>query len=218
VNALANLLLTQGDARYVGGVTRLKEMLPVRAAFASPIIFRSAKYREAVAELEKTSRLCKCATNGWALIPWTILHPNSSDRFASAEDNAVVAYGAFDSVRVLLVSDLGKAGQNAVFTRHPGLRADVIVAGLPEKGEPLAEEWLQALAPKLIVLADAEVPATRRASAPLLTRLRRQGATVLVTRQAGAVTLRIRAGKWRVETAWPLGGIESISKVDTDNR
>jgi competence protein ComEC len=214
VNELANLLLTHGDARYVGGVTRLNEMLPVRRAFVSPIAFRSPRYREAVAELENKSRLCQCATNGLAVGPWTILHPNSSDRFASAEDNIVVALGRFDGVRVLLVSDLGKAGQNAVFVRHPDLRADVVIAGLPPKGEPLADEWLQTLAPKLIVLADAEAPATRRASAPLLARLRRSGAAVLVTRQAGAVTLRVRQGAWRVATARPMSDLEPDSEME----
>ena len=43
-------------------------------------------------------------------------------------------------------------------------RADVVIAGLPEKGEPLASEWIQTIGPKVIVLADSVLPATRRAS------------------------------------------------------
>lgn len=201
VNRIEHFLLTHGDIRQIGGVSRLIKTFPVRQTFASPVPARSTKYREALSELAVKSKLEKCATNGFALPPWTILHPNDSDHFSSAEDNAVVALGIFDGVRVLLVSDLGKMGQNAFFSRHPELRAEVIVAGLPSAGEPLATEWLRTLQPKLIVVADSEFPATRRASRDLTQRLRRTGATVLFTRQSGAVSLAIRDGAWRVSAA-----------------
>jgi beta-lactamase superfamily II metal-dependent hydrolase len=117
--------------------------------------------------------------------------------------------GNFGGTRVLLASDLGKAGQNTVFTRHPELRADIVVAGLPNNGEPLATDWIEMIRPKLIVIADSEFPAARRASNGLLNRLRRTGATVLSTRQAGAVTLWMRDRAWRVQTARPLTATES---------
>jgi len=208
MNRIENLLLTHGDARYVSGATRLNEMFPVKRALVSPITFRSSRYREVVSELESKSRLQRSATNGLMLPPWTILHPNGSDRFALAEDNAVVALGNFDGTRVLFASDLGRAGQNAIFTRYPELRADIIVTGISEKEEPLASEWLEVIRSKLIIVADAEFPATRRASPALLNRLRRTGATVLATRNTGAVTIAFRQGSWRVETARPLTAIE----------
>ena len=213
-NHISNLILTHGDARHVGGTAQLNEMFPVQRALASPIAFRSPKYREAIAALEKESHLQRCATNGLTLAPWTLLHPNASDHFASPEDNAVVALGVFDDVRVLLISDLGRAGQNALFNRHPDLRADVVVAGLPEKGEPLATEMVQLIRPKVIVLADSEFPAKRRAAAALIKRLRRSGATVLVTRQVGGTTLWMRHGSWRLETARPFTAIEPARERD----
>jgi ComEC/Rec2-related protein len=216
VNRIENLILTHGDSRYVGGAARLNEMFPVKRTLVSPIAFRSSKYREVLSELESKSRAQRSATNGLVLLPWTILHPNSSDRFSLAEDNAVVVLGDFDGTRVLLASDLGKAGQNAIFTRHPELRADIIVAGMPEKGEPLASEWIETLRPKLIVVSDSEFPATRRASPTLLNRLRHTGATVLATRNTGAVTMRFHDGSWRVETARPFSVIEPA--LETDGR
>ena len=148
------------------------------------------------------------ATNGWETPPWKFLHPAAGDRFAAADDNAVVTLGTFDGVNVLLASDLGPAGQNALFARHPDLRAEIVIAGLPARGEPLASEWLAALHPKLIVITDSEFPATRRAGRELVERLRRCGATVLLTREAGAVTLAIRDGAWRVQTARPVETLE----------
>jgi competence protein ComEC len=208
VNRLANLLLTHGDARQVGGVPLLMQTFPVRQAFASPVSSRSPRYHEALSDLEMKSKLHKYATNGFTFPPWTFLHPNGSDHFAFAGDNAVVTFGVFDGVRVLLVSNLGKAGQNAVMGRHPELTAEIVVAGLPGAGEPLATEWLAALRPKLIIIADSEFPSTRRATKDVARRLQRSSATVLFTRQAGAVTVEMRARVWRVQTARPVIDIE----------
>jgi ComEC/Rec2-related protein len=214
VNQIGRLLLTYGSARQNGGAALLGELFPPRDVFISPIPFRSNIYREAVSELESRSRVRRCATNGFVLPSWTVLHPDSSERLAAAEDNAVVMLGVFDGARVLLVSDLGRAGQNAVFSRHPNLRADIVISGLPEKGEPVATPWLQKLRPKLIVIADSDFPATRRASTELLQRLRRTGAVVMSTRETGAVTLQFRNRSWRAITARPLTGSESALEMD----
>ena len=201
MNRTDNFILTHGDARQIGGAVRLQEMFPIRAAWASPVASRSAKLGEAFRELSTRTQLQKTLTNGFALAPWSILHPQPSDHFATADDNAVVALGTFDGVRVLFASDLGQAGQNALFTRHPGLRADIVIAGLPGAGEPLATEWLEVLRPALVVVLDSEFPALRRASASLAARLRRSGAVVVFTRHSGAATISIQAGEWRLRTA-----------------
>ena len=208
VNRLDNFLLTHGDARQVGGAAQLHQLFRARQAWASPVVSRSVVYREALSELETTARLRRCATNGWQISPWQFLHPEPKDRFASADDETVVALGTFDGVRVLLASDLGAAGQNALFARHPDLRAEIVIAGLPARGEPLAAEWLAALRPKLIIITDSEFPAPRRAARIIVERLRRSGATVLLTRKTGAVTLAIRDGAWRVQTARPVEALE----------
>jgi competence protein ComEC len=201
VNRLAHLLLTYGDVAQTGGAAQLNKLFPVKRALASPVVFRSSTYREIISELESRSMLQRSATNGFQHAPWTVLHPNAADRFPFAEDHAVVALGNFDGTRVLLTSDLGKAGQNAVFARHPELRADVVIAGLPSKAEPLANEWLQVLHPHTIVLADSDWPATRRASRQLIARLRRSGVEVITTSKAGAVTISMRGSVSRIHTA-----------------
>ena len=211
VNHTDNFLLTHGDARQIGGAVRLHEMFPVRAAWASPIPSRSSKLAEAFRRLEAKAPVRKSMTNGFSLSPWNILHPQPSDRFASADDNAVVALGTFDGIRVLFASDLGRAGQNAVFTRHMitnGLRAEIVIAGLPGVGEPLATEWLEVLRPKLIVVVDSELPVTRRASAELAARLRRSGAVVVFTRESGAATISMRGSQWRLSMAREVSGLE----------
>jgi competence protein ComEC len=178
VNRLDNFLLMHSTARNIGGVALLQETFPVRQAWTSPLPSRSTVYREALEVLERNARLRLTATNGDAVSVWRFLHPGAGDSFRSADDRAIVALGDFDGVRVLLAPDLGAAGQNAVFARHPDVRAEIVIAGLPASGEPLAAEWLAALRPRLIIIADSELPAPRRASRALAGRLRATGAEV----------------------------------------
>jgi beta-lactamase superfamily II metal-dependent hydrolase len=133
---------------------------------------------------------------------WEVLHPAAGDQFTQADDATLVLRGNFDGVAVLLLSDLGRAGQEMLLKRQPGLRADIIVAGLPVPGEPLNSSLLAALRPKLVILADSDFPATRRAPPSLRARLAAQPAPVLYTRETGALTVRLCGdGSWRVENA-----------------
>ena len=67
--------------------------------------------------------------------------------------------GNFSGARVLLLSDLGRDGQSALLARTNDLRADIVIAGLPNEGEPLCDALLDAIQPKVIVIADSEFPA-----------------------------------------------------------
>ena len=91
------------------------------------------------------------------------MHPDAADDFAHADDAALVLLGNFYGTRVLLLSDLGRDGQSALLARTNDLRADIVIAGLPDEGEPLCDALLDAVQPKVIVVADSEFPATRRA-------------------------------------------------------
>jgi beta-lactamase superfamily II metal-dependent hydrolase len=91
-----------------------------------------------------------------------VLHPGPSDQFAQADDNAVVLRRDFYGHSVLLLPALGRDGQDALMHRHPDLRAEIVIAGLPARDEPLCEPLLDQLRPQLIVMADAKFPAHAR--------------------------------------------------------
>jgi beta-lactamase superfamily II metal-dependent hydrolase len=84
--------------------------------------------------------------------------------------------------------------------RHPELRADIVVAGLPQQDEPVGDALLDVVRPKLVVIADSEFPVSRRASAALRARLERRGIPILYTRDAGAVTVSLRPPCWEART------------------
>src|SRR5262249_48037974 len=76
----------------------------------------------------------------------------------------------------------------------------IVVAGLPAKTEPLAEAFLDVVRPKVILIVDAEYPATERASRNLRARLARCPIPVLYTRETGAVTVEVRGQQWAVRS------------------
>ena len=131
---------------------------------------------------------------------WEILHPAATDKFERADDNALVLRGEFHKLRVLLLSELGAAGQRALLARGGDLRADIVVAGLPEQGEPLSDDLLTAIQPRVIVLSDADFPASKRVKPALPARLSRNGATVLRLTETGTLTLRFKPDSFEVLT------------------
>jgi len=111
-----------------------------------------------------------------------------------------VLLGNFHGTRILLLSDLGRAGQSDLLARTNDLRADIVVAGLPTEGEPLCAALIEAIQPKVIVIADSEFPATRRASRALKERLRQTEIQVFYTRNSGAVKIEAVQTGWKLQT------------------
>jgi beta-lactamase superfamily II metal-dependent hydrolase len=196
-NRLPCLTLSHGDARQVGGAEALLAAFPVGQVATSDARFRSPAYRNTLAALKKTPGVHRVLNAGDRIGVWTVLHPARSDHFPQADDNALVLHGAVEGIRILLASDLGRSGQSALLERNPELRADLVIAGLPQEGEPLSNAFIDAVQPKLILVTDSEFPATRRAPAALCERLEGHGIPVLYLRKTGAVTMRLRRHEWQ---------------------
>lgn len=95
---------------------------------------------------------------------------------------------------------VARAGQSELLAGISDLRADIVVAGLPNEGKPLCDALLDAIQPRVIVIADSEFPATRRASTALCERLKQKGIPVIYTRTAGAVKIAADKAGWKLET------------------
>jgi competence protein ComEC len=200
VNELPRVALTHGDLRHVGGVRLLETLFPIGQLVTSSVRFRSPAYRQIVEELQQAPGRARVANRGDALGGWMVLHPNPDDHFPEADDNALVFRGDFAGTRVLLLSDLGRLGQDALLKRQPDLRAEIVVACLPEQDEPLGDALLDVIQPSLIIITDSEFPATKRASATLRERLERRGVPVIFTREAGAVKISLNRAGWHAST------------------
>ena len=203
-DGLGALVLTHGDINHVGGAEFILDQFRVRETFLGPIQFRSANYRELQRRLQLTHRMARTLERGEALGPWRVLHPEKTDSFPQADDLALVLHAEMGGVRLLLLSDLGKPGQNALVSRYPDLRADLVVSGIPAQGEPLAEGLLDVLQPQAILIADSPYPAPARASHRLRERLESRGIPVFFTSERGALTVELKGSDWRIETATRL--------------
>ena len=74
-------------------------------------------------------------------------------------------------------------------------------ASLPELDLPaLCEALLDAIQPRVIIIADSELPATARASERLKERLARRKVLVLSTREVGAVSILFRPSGCEITT------------------
>jgi len=200
VNLIPRLILTHGDLKNCGGAEQLDQLFGVGELWTSPARFRSAAYRTAVSEFEKPPARHKILNYADTAGRWQVLHPGVINNFPRADDNALVLLGDYSSAKILLLSDLGRDGQNALLARTNDLHADIVVAGLPNEGEPLGDALIEAIQPRVIVIADSEFPATRRASSELKERLAGLNVPVIYTRTAGAVTILTRPNDWELRT------------------
>ena len=200
VNHLPRLVLTHGDVRHIGGATNLMHDFVLGELWGGPVWFRSPPYRQAVMTWTNRHRPFITTTEGDEFGAWTVLHPRGTDRFAQADDNTLVLRGTFEGTRLLLCSDLGMAGQNALIQREADVRADIVVTGLPKEGEPLHDALLDRIQPRLIIVADSDYPASEQAGLRLKGRLVRRGVPVVYTRESGAVTIEFRRGGWKLRS------------------
>jgi competence protein ComEC len=200
MNRLPQLALTQGDLRDLGGAPLVCNLFSVNKAFTSPVSFRSYVYRQTITMLDQTPGRHQNVSRDDSVGVWQVLYPAATNHFSQADDNALVLMGEIHGVRILLLSDLGRPGQEDLLNRTNDLRADIVVTGLPEKSQPLSDALLDRIHPKIIVVADSEFPATKRASPELQKRLEQRGISVLYTRQSGAVKITIRPDAWMLHT------------------
>jgi competence protein ComEC len=198
VNRLPALALTHGDLLRIGGTETLQTVLPIGQIATSGVRFRSPTYRRVTESLKKSPDRWRVLKRGDRLDEWFVLHPQANDHFPQADDNALVLRGEFHGTRILLLSDLGAPGQNALIERTNDLRADIVVTGLPQQGEPIRDELLDLIQPKIIIVTDSEFPATKRAGKALRERLRQRGVPVLFTSETSAVKISLRANQWTV--------------------
>ncbi len=196
VNRLSALCLAVGRLPYFGGSQVILTNFSVDRIFVGDAPSRSEAFRNLVGEVRPTA-----LHDGDRSGAWTVLHPAAADEFTQADDNALVLRRQYNSASILLLPALARDGQDALMRRHPDLRADIVVAGLPARDEPLCEPLLDMLQARLIIIADSDFPATRRASSQLRQRLARRPCQVVYCHKNGALTLDLAPRKYSLRTA-----------------
>jgi ComEC/Rec2-related protein len=200
VNTIRQLALTHGDIRNLGAYDLAHETFRIGNVATSPLPSRSPIDRAIRAKLRTTPQRHQTLARGDALGRWRVLHPLASDKFAQADDAALVLLGECSGTRVLLLADLGSEGVRLLLEREPELRTDIVIAGLPTRDPPLPATLLARLQPQLLIVTDAPSPATQRATKELRARLRNLGTSVFFGSEDGAVKLAFTRHGWRASS------------------
>src|SRR5581483_3310278 len=146
---------SHGESAYTGGAGLVTELFRPKNIYASPLVFRSPTYRDFQRTNHLRTEWKPPLDLGDRAGPWTVLHPAAEEHLPKAEDNALVLRGEIAGVSILLLSDLGRAGQRALLERTNNLRVDIAVTALPSESEPLNDMLLDAIQPHVIIIADA---------------------------------------------------------------
>jgi competence protein ComEC len=198
VNSLAYFALTHGDANHVGGFDTVLNYAAPKQIVTSPARFRSPFYRRAMEAIQQRSIPVVQLAAGSSFAEWTVLYPSAEDNSPQADDKALVLAGTFNGTRVLLLGDLGAFGQKALADHRADVRADVVIASMPQHSEPLLGPLLDKIQPRVIVLADATYPSDARARPALRQRLAQRAVTVFYTSERGAITIDLNSFPARV--------------------
>jgi beta-lactamase superfamily II metal-dependent hydrolase len=201
VDALHAVALTHGIGHHIGGFTNLLAAQPLERVYLSHAKSSSPFQKIVLAELAQRGKLQHTVSAGDTLGPWKVLHPAPADDFPKSTDDALVLRGEFHGVRVLLLSDIGPDGCQAMIASEVDLRADIVVAAIPSYGEPLNDGLLRFIQPRVIIIHDSKYPIADRASAKLLQRLRDSGVEVFSVRQEKGIRLTITRGDWCLENS-----------------
>ncbi len=197
-NRLQRLVLSHGDIHVMGGAHSLIELVSTREVISSTARFRSGKYKRFINELDELNVLHRQIAAGQSIGHWTVLHPSEGFDSSIADDAALVLRGTFQNVRILLLSELGAGGQEHLINSNIDLRADIVITGMPERGEPLKPALLERIQPKIIVVNDSELPAHKRAKPALKERLSNT-TPALFARDRGAFQITVKRSGWKIE-------------------
>jgi ComEC/Rec2-related protein len=203
INNLDGFVLTHGDMAHVGGASLVAARFQPDVVYAGPLKFRSPVYKRCIEEFASANRL-RVVSVGSNAGRWRVLHPMPDDPVSRADQGSLVLATEFNGTRVLLLSDLDRTGQEMLLTRGIGLRADIVVTGLPDQGEPLCDALLERIKPELVIVADSSSPSYAKAKPALLERLRAKGCHVTCTSDTGVATIRFeRSGHHTLNTMRP---------------
>ena len=192
---------THGDRHHVQGFGSLAAEMGWPVMFVNPTKFNSPYHKEMLEGLKSAGQSVIVVARGNSIAGWEVLHPPSGDRLPKADDNATVLAREVHGVRVLLLSDLGEAGQADLAGSGLDLRSDIVVSAMPGVGEPLGQALLAAIAPKAIVLSTGTFPYKEIPSAELQERLAKRGVPVFNTLSDGGIEIKIRrTGEWRINS------------------
>ncbi len=202
VNRLDGVAFTHGDSQHIGAAPAL-----LRAFRPTKILDTSAPDQstthKALIDFVDSHRLDRqlCASPGELLlgreVTARVLFPPPGFAARSADDQAlVVQLIVANKWRVLLMSDSGEATENLLLRSEADVQSDILVKGQHHSGVSGSAEFIERVAPQLIVATSPEFPEHERVKDEWQAMVEGCGATLFRLDRTGAVTLRFWRDRW----------------------
>ncbi len=201
IGRLDTLVTTHGDTGHIGGGTACLERAAPRRVMDSALRDRSPARKGLHAAMQAAGLPKSIALPGntYRTGPDTtvqILAPSPHDAARTADDQSIVAAIETLGFRVLLMSDAGSMAEDALVRRYGAdLRSDILVLGRHGEDVFATREFLEAVRPRLVVLAQADPFRENSGEPSLRERLDATGAAVFDQAVCGAVTMTFAGGR-----------------------
>ncbi len=213
VNRLDGLLLTHGDSQHLGGTPALLDMMPIAQIHDSAYRDRSPLRRQIHSILSAQSRgkHIVCRGDRIEIAPGITLHvlfPPTGLALRTADDKALIFRIDFTpshraaapaATRVLFCSDSGYVAERWLLEHaaHEELQSDLLIKNRHAADLSATPEFLQAVAPKLIVASGTDFPPQETIPEAWAEAVEASGIRLLRQDQSGAVRVTVQAdGSW----------------------
>lgn len=138
----------------------------------------------------------------WDAVQFEILHPSGSAAWRGNNRSCVLRVSG-NGWSLLLPGDIEAAAEHALLQGSPPgrLQADVLLAPHHGSRTSSTEAWLQAVAPKLVLISAGWQHHYGHPHAEVLQRYAQQDAAWRSTAEHGALSLRLSDGPWQLQPA-----------------
>jgi len=190
-----SVVLTHPDGGHVGGGHPLWRELPIRQALMPVAKARSQAYRtwleQAPADgvrLLQASSMQGLPLGAKARLEWLHL-PDPDHQDQAADHRVLVMRLHWQGWKILWHSDAGSVVERAMLESGRDLRADVIVAGSHSSDLSLGDAFIEAVAPRVIIIGNDDRSEGRRMDDQRIRHWRESGIEVFEQSECGAVIL-----------------------------
>lgn len=216
IDRIRHWFITQGQVQHIGGASLIQDSLQPQSISALEVLksHLQSRSRGKLGTGDSKKVLWKKPEAEW--MGWKVAHPPMPNGFRGLDDISGVLTGDFEGVRVLYCGNLGRRGQRALVERlGESLRADIVVSGIPNDGEPLIDALLEVVKPELILLLNSQYPVGRRGKPETFERLEAGGYRWMALSDAGTLIVEIAGGTCRVVAhktgeQWTRRGLERV--------
>ncbi|BCU76073.1 ComEC/Rec2 family competence protein [Luteolibacter sp. LG18] len=190
------VVLSHADGGHVGGGSELLQTYRIRQVVMPVEKARSTLYKAWQTEAPAAGAKLLTAAEGMRLPladgAWleVVAVPDSAAKGGVADDQVAIYRLHWQRWKILFVNDAGQKTERRLLEADVDLRADVLIAGHHRSDLSLGDGFVQAVAPKAIIVSNAAFPVTEHLDPAKTAWWRGQGIEVFDQRESGGVTVR----------------------------